>query len=344
MQIAIVDHSFHQKTGSSRFFCEILEQLGGVTHFWDDSWRSGDVVTPDVLNASRFDLVVFWQVLWSVSALRQLECRRILLIPMYDDVGDRGSRKWFPYRQYFFVSFSITLHRQLLASGVRSFHLQYYPSVENDSDSCGKDYRRAFFWERNQDVNVETVLRWFQNFPEFRVHHHAVLDPGHDVSDRVPSPSGWEVSTWFANKADYLLISQSCGIYIAPRAREGIGMSFLEAMAVGQVVVGLPQPTLNEYVISGQNGILVPSQESISPDTDWEQLGRAAQQSVVLGRGRYLQSVLRLVELLRGPTWTAPIYISWPKICLWSVENLWERALEYLRAAKHKLVARPSMD
>jgi hypothetical protein len=121
-------------------------------------------------------------------------------------------------------------------------------------------------------------------------------------------------------------------------------MSFLEAMAVGQVVVGLPQPTLNEYVISGQNGILVPSQESISPDTDWEQLGRAAQQSVVLGRGRYLQSVLRLVELLRGPTWTAPIYISWPKICLWSVENLWERALEYLRAAKHKLVARPSMD
>lgn len=44
--------------------------------------------------------------------------------------------------------------------------------------------------------------------------------------------------------------------YIAPRDFEGIGMSFLEAMAMGRCVIAPNNPTMNEYITDGFNGIL----------------------------------------------------------------------------------------
>lgn len=41
-------------------------------------------------------------------------------------------------------------------------------------------------------------------------------------------------------------------IFIAPRDYEGIGLSFLEAMAMGKAVVGVNNPTMNEYIADGK--------------------------------------------------------------------------------------------
>lgn len=49
---------------------------------------------------------------------------------------------------------------------------------------------------------------------------------------------------------------QECDIYIAPREYEGIGMSFLEAMAMGKAVIALNNPTMNEYIVNNQTGYL----------------------------------------------------------------------------------------
>ena len=46
------------------------------------------------------------------------------------------------------------------------------------------------------------------------------------------------------------------GIYIAPRFQEGIGMSFLEAMAMGRCVIAVNEPTMNEYIKPGKTGFL----------------------------------------------------------------------------------------
>ena len=46
------------------------------------------------------------------------------------------------------------------------------------------------------------------------------------------------------------------GIYFAPRLYEGIGISFLEAMAMGKAVVAPDNPTMNEYVTHNVNGFL----------------------------------------------------------------------------------------
>ena len=48
----------------------------------------------------------------------------------------------------------------------------------------------------------------------------------------------------------------AAAFYIAPRVQEGIGMSFLEAMARGRCVVAADHPTMNEYIEHGKTGFL----------------------------------------------------------------------------------------
>lgn len=63
-------------------------------------------------------------------------------------------------------------------------------------------------------------------------------------------------STWFDTRKEMQKIIESSSIYIAPRFAEGIGMSFLEAMAMGRCVVAVNNPTMNEYIINGVTGFL----------------------------------------------------------------------------------------
>jgi glycosyltransferase involved in cell wall biosynthesis len=50
-------------------------------------------------------------------------------------------------------------------------------------------------------------------------------------------------------------------IYLAPRKIEGIGLSFLEAMAIGMVVVAYDNGTMNEYIKHDYNGYLFDSKD-----------------------------------------------------------------------------------
>ena len=49
---------------------------------------------------------------------------------------------------------------------------------------------------------------------------------------------------------------EQCNIFIAPRKFEGVGVSFLEAMARGIVVIAPDNPTMNEYIEHNKNGYL----------------------------------------------------------------------------------------
>ena len=63
------------------------------------------------------------------------------------------------------------------------------------------------------------------------------------------------------NRQNYLRELEKFHVYFAPRKYEGIGMTFLEAMAMGMCVVAENAPTANEYILSGKNGILYGGQE-----------------------------------------------------------------------------------
>ena len=65
----------------------------------------------------------------------------------------------------------------------------------------------------------------------------------------------------YSNSEEYMDHLSRCNIFIAPRLYEGIGLTFLEAMANGMVVLSPNSPTMNEYIQNNINGVFLPYSE-----------------------------------------------------------------------------------
>ena len=103
---------------------------------------------------------------------------------------------------------------------------------------------------------------------------------------------------WFADHQQLQDLLTHQKVFIAPRLAEGIGMSFLEAMAMGCAVIAQDDATMNEYIVHGKTGILVDwSKDNTGARTrfDLESLGIQARKFIEDGFTRYQDELVALV-------------------------------------------------
>lgn len=295
MRVAIVDHSFHQKTGSSAFFIGILERFASVSVFWDESWETGRV-DPELVKSlldGQFDKIIFYQVFWPTSLLERLGIHKALYVPMYDDVRKKGSEWWQGYEGSHFISFSRALDDQLDRVAGDCLHVQYFPEPV-DSTEPNDGGLVGFFWQRNAALPWETIWSVAGGNEWSRFNLHWVPDPGQKAvarpSEEFCLQHSISLSDWFDDLSEFHELMSSADVYFAPRLYEGIGMGFLEAMARGQCVVAPDSATHNEYIASGVNGILFdPESPEPVPLKDARVLGKAARESCREGHVRWRQ-------------------------------------------------------
>ncbi len=289
MKVAIVDHSFHRRTASSAFFIELLEECFSVSVFYDESWKTGKV-DPDLplkLLDGGFDKFVFYQVFWPAELFQHLGFRKVLFVPMYDDVRKRSDEWWSGYRGNSFISFSRALDKPLKDLGSEVLPVQYFPSLQEVEHENGEALV-GFFWQRSRELSWKTVLEVAGGNDWDRFHLHYAPDPGfpgpRKPSRTVQKKHSIRVSEWFEKAEDFRKVMSSANVYFAPRLFEGIGMGFLEAMSSGQCVVAPNTATHNEYIVHGQNGLLY-DPESPSPVSleGFRQMGEAARESCRAG-------------------------------------------------------------
>merc|ERR1712127_467540 len=60
----------------------------------------------------------------------------------------------------------------------------------------------------------------------------------------------------FLPKNEYLDIFEKCNIFIAPRKKEGIGLTIVEAISKGMFIVGYDDATMNEYISDSRIGFI----------------------------------------------------------------------------------------
>jgi glycosyltransferase involved in cell wall biosynthesis len=105
---------------------------------------------------------------------------------------------------------------------------------------------------------LNLVEKLFANYP-INIHLHQALDP-HQLIDKASEEQIKKFqlvsSSWFDSREDFLLAIKDKAFFIAPRIKEGIGMSFLEAMAIGKIVIANNDATMDEYIEHGVNGYL----------------------------------------------------------------------------------------
>ena len=310
-RIAYVDHSYHAKTGSTQFLPDMLRRRGhSVDFFWDEEWK-GETAVP-FTQVADYDVVIMFQCRCASqeSYFRRLH-PNVIHIPMLDAFGIHyGPRYHLGWYWEFFqgckiLSFSSALHAIVTGFGLRGFYIRYYPQPEAGVPSV--NLPRAFFWIRHEDLVSWPIVRTLLGGTRVdSIHLHIVPDPG---SPKPTLPTEAErkayniaTSTWFAEKRDLLDIIDRANIFFAPRREEGIGQSFLEAMARGQCVVAPDNGTMNEYILHGVNGLLYnPDRPAPLDFSRFARLGEAARQSVIAGYERWLAAEDRLEEFILTP-------------------------------------------
>ena len=287
-------HSYHYKTRSNRFLVDLLSAHFTITEFGYDPYGKGDSF--DDLPAGTFDVVLCFQILPPRSELeRRISFTCGVFFPMFDAGPEPDSPLWREYRDFLIVNFCRTMHEACLSNGLNSRLIRYFPERKNVVGWGRID--SVFFWNRVERIGVDTVTTLLEGTGVARLHLHDAPDPGQyaraqNVQKRELGWDGELVTTsWFSDKAQLHAAMLESAFYVAPRPTEGIGMSFLEAMAMGRCVIAPDMPTMNEYIRHGENGLLYELDEPFPlppmPEDKVRAMQEAAHRSMAEGRARW---------------------------------------------------------
>jgi glycosyltransferase involved in cell wall biosynthesis len=318
-RIAFVDHSYHQKTRSTRFIREALFPGQIVEDWWDDSWIGGTPVDTERLISQGYDQIAVCQTETVAEALARHGCERVIFIPMWDSCQHLPGDWWRALDGFRIVSFCRALHERVRRYELPSIHVEYYPDPSAVQPVADFAELRGFFWQRRHDLTWHHVLRLVGNTRFSRLHFHMTQDPSTPLAQQEarpievggvepPSPVTQErhhitLSHWFEQQCDYLGVLNGLNVCFAPRPCEGIGFSFLEAMAMGMCVVAPDAPTMNEYITDGVTGLLWNLDQPQSLDfSQAAELGRRARDKVAAGHQKWLSELPVLQEFVEVPS------------------------------------------
>jgi hypothetical protein len=304
-KLAFIDHSFHKKSKATKFLTDLLDKYYEVSIFWDESWSNKSDSCIERAIEEDFDIIVLFQNFFlTKKLLNKLKNRNLILIPMYDGVPHDSNLFWYPYRHFKLINFSKTLHERLTELGLSSFHVQYFP-VPGSPESNNGDFSnlKGFFWQRRCEITWDQIriLIRNSNYTKFHI-HYAIDPPGFKKilpTDEEINQYGITTSEWFPDNAEYMQLLFKSNVYFAPRPYEGIGMSFLEAMAIGKCVVAPNHPTMNEYITDGYNGYLYNLKNPLPIDfSTASQIAHNALKSIESGYEKWIESESELINFI----------------------------------------------
>ena len=299
-KLAFIDHSYHKKTRSSVFFEELLARKYEIIRFWDQSWCGGPAVELDGLLRMDFEKYVFWQVLYDADLLKVFPPNKVILLPMYDQVHFRREDFWIQYRDFTFICFCRQLHELLIALDINSHYIQFFPKPHSPKEKLDQGIT-GFFWSRISAIQWDLIKKLTGQclYDAFYLHDAPDVDPGITIRPNREDQVLFniQISEWFPSQQDLVRIMEQANVYFAPRLFEGIGFSFLEAMSMGMCVVSPNNPTMNEYIVSGQTGILYDVNDLRPLDfLNVRDIGKQAYDLIVKGRKKWQQESEKLLD------------------------------------------------
>lgn len=296
MKICYIGHRYHLKTASTAFVAKYLEEnASSFTRIdTEPSLEHLNSFDMEALAAADYDLIFVFQIEMLAKQIADQKLRaRLIFVPMYDGCWRLDDAYWASFvdrSDIRVINFSSTLHTRLGKLGINSYRFQYFPAPkEPKPEEDGP--MRVFFWQRVERPSWDAVKTLFSGVDELKFHLHLAGDPLlREAIDAEAEKAvrNITISTWFEDPDEYQRLMSACDIYVAPREYEGIGMSFLEAMAAGKCVVAPDNPTMNEYIVHGVNGLLYDIDTPAPLDLSRvREIGAMARRGIVAGHRRW---------------------------------------------------------
>lgn len=257
MNILFVDHVCHQRTKSFDFFRDLVATRHEIDTFYFERHYHCRLPREKIAWA---DVIVFLEFIPYRFACG-ITGKRCVYLPMYDN--EWGS-KWY-WRRLAMLGMNVVSFCRKVGDHARRYGARNVLDVQYAFDpkafvGMTGDPRKVILWERGaipfsvvkqmfcpEDVDKVIIVR--------RQEEGLAYEP---ISDEDLAAYHVDIKGGgFMPKDEYFAMLSEAGVYIAPRFKEGIGMSFLEPLAMGKCVIAHDAPTMNEYIVNGKNGILV---------------------------------------------------------------------------------------
>lgn len=304
-KLVFVDHSYHEKTGTTRFIKDLLARQFEVEVVWDHGWAGGPTPSAAELNARQADAIVFFQSLPRSRVLRALRCPNLTWVPMVDGLNYGSSRlRHLAASPLKVLSFCREAHDFFSGLGQVSMCVQYWPAPASIAPRVREHMPALFFWPRRREVTWRTLKSLLGEFRPRRIVLRYASDPGHslerpDANDvreyRITLLEGW------MEHDAYLQQLAACDLFMASRPSEGIGIAMLEAMNHGLAVIAPDAPTMNEYVQMPRNGWLYELTAPAPLDFgNWSARADRARADVADGYARWLAQAEGVIDFIAG--------------------------------------------
>lgn len=318
--LAFVDNIFHQRTMSSDFFRELLAPHFEIVNFWDRTSERGPRIDTDTIN--RHEYVLFWQRLNPIAELEKITAK-IIWVPMFDSISfDYLFWKNLSLLPIKVLCFSKVIYRQCQKFGIESVYAQYFIKPEWDDKDAPDRAKNLFFWNRGA-VSFEMIKKIID--PGFlnTFIYLSRPDPNYKAENLTSEDKEkFKIQTvemdFKESRTEYFNLVKKAGLFVAPRKKEGIGLSFIEALAYGSVVLAYNGGTMNEYIRHGYNGYLL--DEKTKGVLDFSNISEVTKNSRKVteeGYRKWLENESRVVDFIRtnvSPRGQGAARVLWKKL------------------------------
>jgi FkbM family methyltransferase len=294
-KVLFIGHEYHVAAQSTEF---LTDEIGKHFDLTTDVYNESNFL--DITNQDNYSIIILFQKLPTPEIYNKIVCRNIIFFPMYDEHAEVGYEYWNQYKGLKVINFSKTIHERLIKWGFDSTYVQYFTPY---SKYYKGDLDKAYFRQRVTDINISTVEKLLGTQIS-KIHLHRAVDPGHTYikpNKRQEKKYKFTYSDWFPTRAPTQEILKDCGILIASRRREGIGLIFLEAMAMGKAVIAPNEPTTNEYIVDGVNGYLYDMDDPKEVKLEnLEKVKQNAYNFVNKGRKKWEKDLKKIIKIINS--------------------------------------------
>lgn len=260
-KLAYIDYWSHQHTKSGDFLREILNEEFQIVDFW---WEPNKKIPIDEIN--KFENIFFFHVMFPHQIMRKLKNKNIMWAPMYDAFNFKNSF----YRSIFWkqianlgikiLEFSNKVGDSMEKEKIETLKLNYFIKPEATILPTNEGKLNIFFWDRGR-IKIDSWLHLFNKEEIEEIIYFPKPDPGEKIDNNYDLLKSKNyniklIDKNFLPKSEYLNLFKRCNVFIAPRKKEGIGITIVEAIAKGMFIVGYNDSTMNEYILNEKIGFV----------------------------------------------------------------------------------------
>ncbi len=206
--------------------------------------------------------IVFCQFAPSLEMLSD-PTKPVVWIPMWDNQNQYSIDFWRSLPKHVrIVAFSDPVAQIARSCELQCLQLRYFKNPNDFPAAQWTAGRTLMYWNRTGIVSPVFLKRLCAALDIKRLLFRAEIDPriSPEAAFRLPERLGntqvQHVQS-FGARDEYLRSLQQANIFLAPRQKEGVGLSFLEAMASGCAVLAYDEHTMNEYIDHKRTGYLL---------------------------------------------------------------------------------------